>query len=386
MLAGVTAVSMLLNYRQLNYRRFFTGQEKLILAFVAFVWLSDFATAESIGRYSSVDHPTMKMTKICVFLLMLSHVVTDRKRLKIVAWALVIFALVLGLQAYEVPMSAFNKGRLETVGGADFGDANRFGGFMASMLFIVGCQFLNCRRWYQWLLVFLAGGFAANAIVLTRSRGALLGVAAGMLVAIFFAAPRYRKIILVGIVCAGLGMFYLSDETFVERGSTIVAQEEERDASAQSRLEIWKGGLKMFAAHPVFGVGPGNFYQNIGIYQPLRPGRDAHNTLVRCAGELGAIGLGLFVLIVLNAFRLCWQCMRQAETFPVDIAKDFQLMTLGFMACLAAMLAYGMTGTLLYTEYLWWLLIMPVALQRAVENEREALQEVGATEQPQESM
>lgn len=373
-LAVVAAISILINHGKLAYGRLLVKQEWLILAFIAVVWLADLTSAASVGRYSTVDHPTMKMLKVGFFLLMLSHVATDRKKLKIVTWSFVVFALLLGLQAYEVPMSAFNKGRLESVGGADFGDANRFGGFMAGMLFIVGCQFLNSTNLWERGLVFLSGGFAANALILTRSRGAMLGLIVGMLVAFIFSSPRHRKIIVVGLLAAGLGIFQLSDEAFVERSTTITRQADERDASASSRLEIWEGGLKMLIAHPLLGVGPGNFYQYIGNYQPLHPGRDAHNTLVRCAGELGLVGLSIFVWLVFNAFRILRQCIRDASLFPPEIAKDIQLMSLGYMAALFAMLGYGMTGTLIYTEYLWWMLILPACMQRTFDNEMELLQ------------
>ncbi|WP_305046447.1 O-antigen ligase family protein [Geoalkalibacter sp.] len=381
MFALVSAVSIYINRHKLKYKNFMVGQEWLIVIFVLVVWVAHVFSSASVGRYEAADHPTVKMVKITIFLMMLSHVVTDRKLLKIVTWSLVIFAMILGIQAYEVPLRAFIQGRLESVGGADFSDANRFGGFMAAMLFIIGCQFLNSKNWRQRLLVFLAGGFSANAVILTRSRGALLAVAAGMLAAMMFASPRQRKIIVVGILGAALGLYYLTDDTFRERSTTITAQADERDASASSRLEIWEGGLKMMKANPILGVGPGNFYQYIGRYQPLHEGRDAHNTLVRCGGELGLVGLGVFLAIVLNAFRLLWTHIRKASQFSPAVAKDFQFMGLGYMAALAAMLAYGMTGTLVYTEYLWWMLIMPVCLQRAFENEPEAV----TTEGPKKS-
>jgi O-antigen ligase len=374
-LAVVSAVSIFINHKKLNYGKILTNHEHIILLFVAVIWIADFFSAGTVGRYESADHPTIKMLKITFFLFMLSHVVTDRKKLKIVTWSLVLFSLLLGLQAYEVPWRSFAQGRLESVGGADFSDANRFGGFMAAMLFIIGCQFLNSSRIRDRALLFLAGGFTANAVILTRSRGALLGLAVGMLVAFIFSSPRHRKIIVVGLLAAGLGIAYLSDDTFLERSSTIVVESsDERDASASSRLEIWKGGLKMLKAHPLLGVGPGNFYQYIGSYQPLHPGRDAHNTLVRCAGELGLVGSFVFVYLVFNAFRILRQCIRDASLFPPEVEKDFQLMSLGYMAALFAMLGYGMTGTLIYTEYLWWMLIMPVCMQRAFDNEMDLQQ------------
>jgi O-antigen ligase len=368
-LALTTAIGMLLQRDKLRFgESFLQRQEVLMLLFLGTVWLSDFLTGQSIGRYITADHPTIKMTKVIVFAFMLSHVITDRKKAQALFWTLVISSLILGMQAYDVPRSAFRQGRLESVGGADFRDANRFAGFMASMLFIVGTQFLR-SGWRGRLISFLAGGFTANAVILARSRGALLGLACGIFAAAIMAPKKYRGKILIGLVLATAGVFYLTDPQTVDRTSTITATGEERDSSAQSRLEIWEGGVKMLIANPVFGVGPGNFYQNIGKYVPQHSGRDAHNTFVRCAGELGIIGLSLFVLLAWNAIRILRRCSRELSQLPPDVGKDLLWMNYGCLTGLIAMLAYGMTGTLVYTEYLWWMLTFPVCMQRVLENE-----------------
>jgi O-antigen ligase len=155
----------------------------------------------------------------------------------------------------------------------------------------------------------------------------------------------------------------------LERTSTITAGQEERDSSAQSRIEIWNGGVKMLLNNPVFGVGPGNFYQNIGKYQPLHPGRDAHNTFIRCAGELGFPGLIILLLILLNAARILLKLKQNFFMLPPDTGEEIRWLSYGCLTALAAMLAYGMTGTLIYTEYLWWLLTLPACIQRVFDNE-----------------
>jgi O-antigen ligase len=367
-LALATAVGMALNWRKLNIGKFFTGYESLFLLFLGVIWISDFVTAETIGRYSTEDNPTIKLTKVFVFAFMMSHVVTDIKNIRVVFWTLVICAMILGLQAYEVPYRAFSKGRLESVGGADFSDANRFGGFMASMLFIIAVKFLR-SGWRGKIVCFLAGGFTANAVILTRSRGAMMGIGAGMLLALILAPKKFRIKMTFGLIIAGIGVLYLSDARMLERTSTITAGQEERDSSAQSRIEIWNGGVKMLLNNPVFGVGPGNFYQNIGKYQPLHPGRDAHNTFIRCAGELGFPGLIILLLILLNAARILLKLKQNFFMLPPDTGEEIRWLSYGCLTALAAMLAYGMTGTLIYTEYLWWLLTLPACIQRVFDNE-----------------
>ena len=292
MLAVCTAIGIALNWGKLRFgRSALDSQEKLMLLFLGLVWLIALVGSKTVGHYQSsqIDHPTVKLLKILIFVFMLTHVVTDAKKLQWLFWALVIGALILGMQAYSKPYGAFSKGRLEGVGGADFSDANRFGGYMAGMLFLVGVQFMRSGLPGK-ILAFLAGGFAANALVLTRSRGAFLGVLGGLVAAVLLAPRNYRAKIIAGVLIAALGGLYLSDPQFLHRIGTIDESQAQRDTSARSRTEIWSGGLKMLMDHPL-GVGPGNFYQHIGEYAPNHAGRDAHNTFVRCAGELGFPGL-----------------------------------------------------------------------------------------------
>ena len=365
----VTAIGSLLKFKQLKFgTHFLKPQEIWIILFLLAVWFLSFLGEESVGRYAISDHPTVKLTKIVVFGLMMTHLITDRKKLTYLIWVLVIGSLYLGLEAWSTPYSSFTGGRLEGIGGPDFRDANRFGGFMAGMLFIIGAQFLR-SGWYGKLLCFLSGGFTANAIILTRSRGAILGVAVGMLVLFVSIPNRYRMGILVAMIVCTMGIYYLSDPESRSRSATVTATAENRDRSAQGRLEVWAAGYKMFVDNLIIGVGPGNFYQNIGYYNPQVSGKDAHNTIIRCIGELGLVGLLLYGIIVSNASLIFLKFIRQVTKESTEINKNYIWISIGLLCCLGAMFGYGMTGTLLYTEYLWWMLFLPVCIQRSYENE-----------------
>ena len=366
-IAVVTIIGIFLKWKNLKFGRgLLYKQETLIVIFLIFVWFFSIIGEETIGRYSTSDHPTVKLTKIVVFAMMMSHLITDINKLTGLVWVFIFGCLMLGVEAWSTPYSSFSGGRLEGIGGPDFRDSNRFGGFMAGMLFVIGAQFLRSGLIGK-LICFLAGGFTANAVILTRSRGAVLAVGAGMFVLLMTVPQKYRFFILSVLIIAGAGIFYLTDTTSLERTATVTATTEERDKSAQSRLDIWAGGYKMFKDN-LLGVGPGNFYQNIGRYQPLHPGRDAHNTIIRCIGELGLWGIVLFGWIVLNASLIYYKFIRLYILYQDDMHRDFLWLSLGLLCCLGAMFTYGMTGTLLYTEYLWWMLAVPVCLQRSYDN------------------
>ncbi len=366
-LALATAIGMVLNWHNLNYGdRFLVRLEKLLLLFLAIVWFSALIGPETTGRFSTVDHPTVKFSKVVVFTMMLTHIITDQRKLSGLFWVFVLVALVLGLKAWATPWSAFQSGRLEGVGGADFNEANFFAAFMAAILPIIGVQLLQ-SEWKGKLLCAVSGAFAANAVVLCRSRGAFLGVAVGVVAAALFAPKKNRKIIAVLLVLGIAGGVYLVDEQFIERIATITTSEEKMDSSSASRLQLWGAGARMIIDHPL-GIGVGNWYQTIGRYIPEYEGKDAHSTYVKCWVELGLQGMIVFSLIIITAYLQLRNIKKYASLLPETEADRMAQFSYGIFVSLVIMLTCGLTISLTYMEGLWIFLMLPVCLRRVLEN------------------
>jgi O-antigen ligase len=378
-LALVTAVGIAINWRRLEFcKPLLLSQEKLLLVFLAVVWLSLLIGEPTVGRYEKWDHPSLKVTKIAVFTMMLTHVVGNRDRLKWFLWVLVGGALLLGLRAFTMSRSAFSGGRLEGIGGPDFVEANYFGAFCATMVPLIGVQFLR-TGWLGRALCLAAGVFTVNAIVLTRSRGAVVGLALGAVVAVMGAPKKHRVKIILGMVVVLIGGLRLADPQFISRTATITSGEESRDASAQSRIVLTEGGLRMLADHPL-GIGAGNWYQTVGRYLPQYPGKDAHNTYMKCVCELGIQGALVFGALIVNAFWTLRKVLRQVDRLPAALRGDVTYLAFGIMVSLAVLLGCCLTMTLLYVEFLWWILMLPVCLERVVaslEADHGLLEEVG---------
>ncbi len=72
------------------------------------------------------------------------------------------------------------------------------------------------------------------------------------------------------------------------------------DKSSMDRIEAWAAGMDMLKSHPLIGVGKGQF----GEYHK----RDSHSSFVRCAAELGLMGLyawlGAVYCSVISLLRL----------------------------------------------------------------------------------
>lgn len=368
-LAAATALGFVLHYGALRDkfgRSALLGQEKLLLLFLGMVWLSTAIGDPTVGHYTVIDHPSVKMTKIMIFVFLLTHIVTELKNLDRLVWALILGALALGVEAYGVPYSRFVSGRLERIGGPDFAEANFFAAFMATMLPLIGVQFLR-TGWRGKAVCLVAGVLTTNAVVLTRSRGAVVGLLAGCLAAVVFAPARMRSKIIAGLIVALLGGLYLSDPQFLQRASTITRSEKERDVSAQSRIRLTAAGFQIISDHP-FGIGAGNYFQVIGRYIPEYEGKDAHNTYMRCATELGVQGAAVFLLLIGNAFAMLFRLGKRAAPLPESTRREVTHLRYAIILCTTVLLFCCATISLTYVEALWWLLALPVCLQRAVEN------------------
>ena len=384
-LAALTAFGIVIRFRKLGIRRpYFLGQERLILLFLGIVWLTVALSETTISNPSDaasvhmrvVDHPATKLAKVVFFAMMLTHVITNLRDYNRLVWVLIAGSLVLGLQAYSAGRAAFNMGRLESVGGADFMESNMLAAYLAAMLPIIGIQFMR-TSWFGRALCLASGIFATNAIVLTRSRGSLIGLGVGAVTTVLLAPSKYRGKLIVGLLVVAAGAYYLMDPQFLRRASTI--NNENRDASVSGRIETWQASLAMLKDHPL-GVGAGNFSQFIGRYDPRFAFRDAHSTYVRCIGELGLEGALLMLLLILHAFRVLFGLMRRAKELPQPMRDSVTYASLALTVSLATLLACGLTITLLYVEILWWLLAMPVCLTRVVDNFK-----IGAATEPKPS-
>jgi putative inorganic carbon (HCO3(-)) transporter len=376
-LAAATALGLWMNRGRLQFEKLLTQQEKLALLMLGLIWVLTLFGQETVGRYTITDHPSIKMTKVMIFCLMMTHIITRAKDLDKVFWLLVAGSLILGLQAYSMPRSAFTQGRLDArVGGSDFLDANALAAFLVAAIPLIGAMFMRAS-WRGKLLCMVAGVFSVNTIVLCRSRGALLALFGAGVFMVLAAPRRYRVKLVAGSIVAAAGLLYLSDAQFLARMGKIVGHAKAvvelgktDDASSMARVETWRGGLQMVRDNPL-GVGPGNFNQNIGRYSPNIVDLSPHSTYIQAVSELGLPGLALLLLILANTLRICQKALRQADELPEPQRRAFQWTAAALGASVAAYATYGVTAHLVYLEAFWWYLMMPVCLERALENARQ---------------
>jgi O-antigen ligase len=151
--------------------------------------------------------------------------------------------------------------------------------------------------------------------------------------------------------------------------SIVVSGEQTRDDSAAIRLEIWAAAWEMFKTKP-FGVGVGQFQWQVKKYSDAleNRNRDAHNSFVLCAGEVGLPGLLVYIATLALAWMTLNQVSRQARNHLAE-PDMFEWLVLANRLALVVYVVSGLFVSRFYTEGMWWLIILPVCLSRAVESE-----------------
>jgi Lipid A core - O-antigen ligase and related enzymes len=368
-----TVLGIILNTKKLNFGdKLINRHEWLAIIFLAMIWLSVWIGLPFVqSPNSTVDPIELKMTKLLIFILLATHIVTTVKRLNLFLWAIVIGVFFLAYQTYTAPSWKFVGGRLNSIVGPDFREANDLAAHFVACLPFIAVQFVR-SGWIGRVLAAVSGAFAFNGIILTRSRGAFVALIGCMFIGALAANKRIRKYVIAGLIVACIGGFTLVDQTFWMRASTIIhSADHKRDLSTQSRMDIWVASVKMLRDHP-FGVGAGNFVKSIAPYNPERWEKDAHNTFVSCYSELGIQGLIIYGILIFSAIQLLLRVQKESKELPQEeLRKDFTWLSYAFMVSLCAYLFSGLTIGRLYSEGANWILIaLPVCLWRALQNAR----------------
>ena len=167
-------------------------------------------------------------------------------------------------------------------------------------------------------LVRLGAGISAILLVvvilLTQSRGAFIGLVAGMgpaLIGLGLKRPR-RLLLSAGILALVIGLAIpasvwerLAGIEKLTSVSTIA--EADPEGSAEQRFAIQKVAWQIFVDNPVFGVGLGAYPEANAAYAPDLGRKDTHDTYLNVAAEVGLPGLvlwcGLFGSVLRYAYR-----------------------------------------------------------------------------------
>jgi hypothetical protein len=151
------------------------------------------------------------------------------------------------------------------------------------------------------LAVVLVCGVAA-----TRSRGGFLGLVAASGAIVMFSRHRVRLLI-VGAIAA----LVFAASIPAEYRSELQTISDDADGSRRDYFRMWGTARQVFFANPLFGVGQGNIGWVFAQYESYNSvtersfaGRPVHSAYWTLLPELGLIGVGLYLTLLVRMVRV----------------------------------------------------------------------------------
>ena len=232
--------------------------------------------------------------------------------------------------------------------------------FTVSALLILPVMYrmlqLREPRW-QWWLALSSLTLTLFATTLAASRGGFLGLATALLIVAARSSRRNLRVT-VGAALVVAVMLAIAPSSPLTR---ILNPSRGDEESTDNRTTVWRGAIRMIQAHPLTGIGAGNFKLHVGSYVGLegRKAFVAHNTYLEVAAELGLPGLALFVGVLYSAFRGLGRVRSRARAVG---AQFVFLLADGFQAGLAAFAVAIFFVSATYTKWFWLVVFLGVCL------------------------
>jgi O-antigen ligase len=340
------------------------------VAFVAWsaisaVWAYDSSTALS---------NTERFALLVVLIPVVLAAVRTRQQLLWVLAAYVVAATVSALYGFAVPNAAV-PGRLT----GTIGDPNEQAAVLVAAI-PMALALARSLRGRQNLQAFcwLAIAICVAGIVATLSRGGLVSFGVMMLAGVIWGG-RWRRVAVILLLVVGVGTV-----GYFAFAASSSAAHRVSSSNSDGRSDIWTIGLRMFRAHPVLGVGSGNFMvaERFFLQQPglitdanLVIGavpQPAQNVYLSFLAELGIPGLLIFVTILLSAFTCAW---RAALIFKRRDMPDMELLARCLLLALVAMMTANVFLTDDYSKQLWLIIGLCPAVLALARSERFAAAE-----------
>jgi len=145
------------------------------------------------------------------------------------------------------------------------------------------------------------------SLVMTHTRGAWLGLAAGVTLILGFR----QKTLLLALPVVAVAIFLASPAAVRERIRSLI---DPQDVTARERLYMWGSGVQILRDHPWTGVGIAGVLRAYPAYKhpdAVRARRGhLHNNLIQVAAERGVVGLLCWLWIWVAFYRHAWRIFR----------------------------------------------------------------------------
>lgn len=345
-------------------RRFHCVVALSLLAYLAVVCVSALVATQR----TATAKEALKWSEVFIVAACTVWLVVCLRRMRLLVWAMIGAALLealVGLGQWAADGGDLaTGGQIRIVG--TFAQPNPYAAYLNLALPIALALVLFSRDRRQQCVAGAASVLLIGAEYLAHSRGAMLGLAAAMFVLVVLGLRRERLALVLAAALAPLiALAWLAGaiparlvsaitRQFHVAGTTVCGRVDASDFSTVERIAHWVAGLRMFAAHPILGVGAGNYaaaYPRFACADWPEALGHAHNYYINTAAELGVIGLVAFLALVACVLHLGW---RASHRVALDAklggnpggAETRRLFAIALLAALIGVAVHNLTDDL----------------------------------------
>jgi len=265
-----------------------------------------------------------------------------------------------------------------------FGNVNYFAEYLIVPLPLAVSLFFVRRNKFKKILLLIGILTMGASLTVTITRSSYLGFGVSLIFMFFLYLARRGKnfikenkkifIIILAIIILITFLFALPNP--LNKPGTVISKIKGRisvvqltqGSSIKRRIAIWKFTALMIKDHPLLGSGLGTFKYNSLNYQakffdqgenrhlyPYGFADEAHNEYLQLWAELGIIGLGIFIWLIISYFSYGLKLLKKIRD---DGSGYKQGIIIGLMGAVVAVLVDGIFGYPLHlpaTIVLFWL-------------------------------
>jgi len=219
------------------------------------------------------------------------------------------------------------------------GQKNWISNYLALIFPLIFSYFLLEKIKKNKIIYFFLLSIFYTTIMICQSRGIWISIISTILIGIFVIyefklfkifQENQKWLILLFVTFLIITIIYSTDN-FLNRSDITVPQRalstfDEQDPSINTRILIWKNTIEMIKDRPIFGSGIGTFKMNYLNYQAeflknnpyyirysVKAG-EAHNEYLQMWAELGIIGLGIFIGIILIFYSFTLDYLKKNDS------------------------------------------------------------------------
>lgn len=308
---GLLGCSLLLHREPLQ--PFVDGLTTVIILFMGWTVVT---TLTALSPEISAARADLSL-KSMLFGLVVAITTTNRVRFRALLWIYVISLGYFGAKGGMFTIVTGGAGNVVGPPNSTIEDRNTLA--LALLTTIPLAYYLYATAANRWVRIGLVALIILNAVAVlgTYSRGGTIGLA--FLACYFWLKSTQKVVIAVAAIAIGLVGWSVLPDRWFERIASV--REAEADASFQGRQDAWQFAINA-ASDRLLGVGFSGT-EDLIVFQLHMPeavatvdrGRAAHSIYFQVLGDHGFIGLGLYLTILVLAWRAAG---RLAKTRSVD--------------------------------------------------------------------